>query len=99
MVKKLRADINLYDGPKSRSEKLKSAHSISFINQSLALRNSQSVKSFREKNFYLSTNHNTASQYSEKLADKFQTKVYFVILHTAYLTLVNFLIFYEKKLH
>ena len=106
MVKKLRADINLYDGPKTRSEKLKSAHSISFIKQSLALRNSQSVKSVREKKFYLSTNRSIVSQYSEqsgkkgeKLADKFQTKIYFVILHTAYLTLVNFLIFYEKKLH
>ena len=62
VVKKLRADINLYDGPKTRSEKLKSAHSISFIKQSLALRYSQSVKSVREKNFYLSTNHSTASQ-------------------------------------
>ena len=52
VVKKLRADINLYDGPKTRSEKLKSAHSISFIKQSLALRNSQSVKLVREKNFF-----------------------------------------------
>ena len=66
VVKKLRADINLYDGPKTRSEKLKSAHSISFIKQSLALRKSQYVKSVREKNFYLSTNHNTTSQYSEQ---------------------------------
>ena len=66
VVKKLRADINLYDGPKTRSEKLKSAHSISFIKQSLALRNSQSVKSVHEKNFYLSTNHSTASQYSDQ---------------------------------
>ena len=66
VVKKLRADINLYDGPKTRSEKLKSAHSISFIKQSLALRNSQSVKSVREKNFYISTNHSTASQYSDQ---------------------------------
>ena len=66
VVKKLRADINLYDGPKTRSEKLKSAHSISFIKQSFALRNSQSVKSVHEKNFYLSTNHSTASQYSDQ---------------------------------
>ena len=103
VVKKLRADINLYDGPKTRSEKLKSAHSISFIKQSLALRNSQSVKSVREKNFHLSTNRSIVSQYSEqsgkkgeKLADKFQTKIYFVTVHTAYLTLVNFRTFYEK---
>ena len=65
VVKKLRADINLYDGPKTRSEKLKSAHSISFIKQSLALRYSQCKIGSWEK-LYLSTNHSTASQYSDQ---------------------------------
>ena len=65
VVKKLRVDINLYDGPKTRSKKLKSAHSISFIKQSLALRNSQCKIGSWEK-LYRLTNHSTASQCSDQ---------------------------------